>query len=103
MFLTVKKLSANNFRYCTTDIIHGTNPSYLVLCFEHFGDTLGFCHLFDKQFHPGIGGIVDLVQMGYQLAVKQQCGIICFPVLPEASMAHSAVLAGPGRFFFWEL
>ena len=49
-----------------------------------------------------IGSIVDLIQMGYQFAIKQQRGEICFLVLPEVSMAHSAVLAIPGRFFFRE-
>ena len=46
--------------------------------------------------------IINLVQMGCQFAIKQQRGVICFLVLPEVSMAHSAVLAIPGRFFFWE-
>lgn len=100
--LCADRFAYHNLVCYTLDIAHSFHPGYLLLGFEFLGDALHRCHLLDQQFRSSVSSFVDLDEVDVQFAIEQQCGVICFLMLPEVSMAHSAVLAVLGCYLFWE-
>ena len=43
-----------------------------------------------------MGSVIDFVEVGHQLAVEQQGGVVGLAVFLQVGMAYSAVLAVPG-------
>ena len=60
----------NNFFCCMANIIHNTNPSHLVFCFEFFCDTLFDRHIFYKFINHFFCGCVDFFKICQPSSVK---------------------------------
>ena len=87
---------------CAFTIIHSPHPFHLVPGLQFLSNALSLSHLAGQEFHPLVGGGIDLVKVGNQLAVEQQGGVVCLAVLLQVGMAHSSVLAVPGFLFLRE-
>lgn len=68
----VNQFGIDDFSGTILNVIHTAYPFHLVGCFECFGDTFGYRHLFGKLSEHLVGGMVNLTQMRVQLTGQEQ-------------------------------
>ena len=52
--------------------VHPPHPFHLIFCLECLGNAFCFFHLLDHVLHPFLAGLLDLAQVGIQLAGQYQ-------------------------------
>ncbi len=89
-----------NYLHCPVpDVVHPLYPQHLILCFELLGDTLTLSHLFCQQEHLFLRPLVDVGQIGIQLAAGQKLRVQGFALLLDILQVPLPPNAD-GPFFF---
>ena len=70
--------------FCSvSDVVHALHPSYLVLRFQFFGNTLALCHLGHELIKHGFRLPINVGEIGVQPAARFQLQEECAAVLPD--------------------
>ena len=83
--LGINQLCINNLRCTVTDIVHSLHPQHLIFCFELFGNTFLFGELVYQPKEHLLRLLVDVGEVGGELAACQQIGIADFVVLLDVA------------------
>lgn len=70
--LYVYDILVHNFHCVCPNVVHPTDPSHLIDCFQRLSNTLSFHHLLDDGAHHFLCLLVNVGKVAVQLATQQQ-------------------------------
>ena len=85
VLLGVNQLYIYNLCCTVTDIVHSLHPQHLIVRFELFGYSFLFGELFYQPKEHILCLLVDVSEVGGELAARQQIGIADFVVLLDVA------------------
>ena len=83
--LGVNQLCIYNLFRTVTDIVHSLHPQHLIICFELLSHAFLFGELFYQPKEHILCLLVDVGEVGGELAACQQIGIADFVVLLDVT------------------